>query len=324
MICSICYLELTLLIDTEDFKMQLDRAYQRSRKKSTQMYPVNFGHVDESLTSRGIGIVFISDCKRKKIKFIVFTPNLVIDDNDNFDELWEPITSNTSKIINNLEKLIGKYFHSDYSLNDFNLTRVDYAVDVDVGSREGVADYIKVLHNIRRVKCFSPMKYGENEGETKDQCFGLVGNSSGVEFRVHAIKHKKRALRIEVRLTSKGIIRDYSGEYGTAEQIKVLADRSKDVVMDTFRYIIPPGDFYKKSKVEKLIYENISDRNMRFKMTRLLALIKEQKSLLLGQKAIDYRKIKDIMSAFAEIDVSPVTISKRHDVKKLDSLYSFL
>jgi hypothetical protein len=30
------------------------------------------------------------------------------------------------------------------------------------------------------------------------------------------------------------------------------------------------------------------------------------------------------MEAFSDIEVAPVTISKRHDVKKLDSLYKYM
>jgi hypothetical protein len=89
-------------------------------------------------------------------------------------------------------------------------------------------------------------------------------------------------------------------------------------------HIIPPGDHYKKPKAEKLIYEQVPDLKMRTKMLCLLARIPEKKSLYLGQKAIDSRKINGIMSAFVEINVSPVTICKRHDIKKLESLYSYI
>ena len=59
-------------------------------------------------------------------------------------------------------------------------------------------------------------------------------------------------------------------------------------------------------------------------MLRMVELIPEKKSLRLAQKALKYRKIDDIMSTFALLDLSPVTISKRHDVKKLDNLYRYL
>ena len=55
----------------------------------------------------------------------------------------------------------------------------------------------------------------------------------------------------------------------------------------------------------------------------MVALAPEKKSLILAQKALNCRRIDDVMEAFADIEVSPVTISKRHDVKHLKNLYAF-
>ena len=59
-------------------------------------------------------------------------------------------------------------------------------------------------------------------------------------------------------------------------------------------------------------------------MLRLITLIPEKKSLLLAQKALNYRRIDDIMKAFEKINLSPITISKRQDVKYLENLYFYL
>lgn len=58
-------------------------------------------------------------------------------------------------------------------------------------------------------------------------------------------------------------------------------------------------------------------------MLRLVELIPEKKSLYLAQKAMNCRGIEKVMEEFAKINVSPVTISKRHEVKYLRSLYSY-
>lgn len=54
---------------------------------------------------------------------------------------------------------------------------------------------------------------------------------------------------------------------------------------------------------------------------RLEELIPEKKSLYLVQKAMKCRNIEKVMDAFAKISLSPVTISKRHDVKYLINIY---
>ena len=56
----------------------------------------------------------------------------------------------------------------------------------------------------------------------------------------------------------------------------------------------------------------------------LVELIPDKKSLLLAQKALNYRRIDKVMKAFFDIEVAPITISKRHDIKKLDNLYEYM
>lgn len=57
-------------------------------------------------------------------------------------------------------------------------------------------------------------------------------------------------------------------------------------------------------------------------MLRFLVLIPEKKSLRLAQKTMGCRNVDKVMDAFAKVNLSPVTLSKRHDVKRLDNLYS--
>ena len=94
--------------------------------------------------------------------------------------------------------------------------------------------------------------------------------------------------------------------------------------MDTFTHIIPFGDYYKKEKAAEIIHRDVKDCIMRRKMLRLLALIPEKKSLHLAQKSMSCRDMEKIMDAFAKINVSPVTISKRQNFKYLESLYVYL
>ena len=94
--------------------------------------------------------------------------------------------------------------------------------------------------------------------------------------------------------------------------------------METFMRVVPFGDFYKKEEAVEIVRKEVENRKLRFKMLHLLVLIPEKKSLLLAQKALKCRRIEEIMDQFATINLSPVTISKRQDVKHLESLYRFL
>jgi len=104
----------------------------------------------------------------------------------------------------------------------------------------------------------------------------------------------------------------------------VLTKKRQRIFLDTFARIVPFGNFYKKGTATEIIRKEIKDTIMRRRMLRLLALIPEKKSLYLAQKAMNCRNIEKVMDAFAKIDLSPVTISKRHDVKHMENLYSFL
>ena len=59
-------------------------------------------------------------------------------------------------------------------------------------------------------------------------------------------------------------------------------------------------------------------------MLRLLVLIPEKKSVHLAQKAMNCRNVEKIMDSFAKINLSPVLLSKRQDVKYLENLYAYL
>lgn len=73
-----------------------------------------------------------------------------------------------------------------------------------------------------------------------------------------------------------------------------------------------------------IVRKEVEDSVMKRKMLRLLALIPEKKSLYLAQKAMNCRNTEKVMVAFAKINLSPVTISKQHDMKHLKSLYEYL
>lgn len=59
-------------------------------------------------------------------------------------------------------------------------------------------------------------------------------------------------------------------------------------------------------------------------MLRLLGLVPEKRSLYLAQKAINCRDIEEVMDSFAKINLSPVTLSKRQNVKHLKCIYDYL
>ena len=250
--------------------------------------------------------------------------------------------SNTDKLLRKLGKRISEYFDHKYKLDDFTLSGVTLTLDIAIGSRERVFDYLKVLQRVGKVKGFSPVSYNCFDSKAS---FCLSGNSNAIDFLLYDLEqsltdqlqdsgmghkkiksvssHTQGILRAEVKLTKPKAIRAYTNAEDTAGQIVELITDRQQIFLDTFARIVPFGDFYKKDAAVEIIWKEVKDAIMRRKMLRLLTLIPEKKSLYLAQKAMNCRDVEKVMMAFAKINLSPVTISKRHDVKHLDNLYSY-
>ena len=119
-------------------------------------------------------------------------------------------------------------------------------------------------------------------------------------------------------------VRAYAGEEDIFRQIINLTEKYQDIFLEIFVRIIPFGDFYKKGKAEEIIWREIKDARLRRRMLRLVEVIPEKKSLYLAQKAMECRNMEKVVEAFAKINISPLTISKRQDVKWLKNIYSYL
>ncbi len=313
--------ELSTVLDNEHFQ----KVFARSYNGEGYIDEDSGEYIDYSLSGKGITVIYRDSQYKKKIRVIVNTYLLAED------------ASDIDRLIRKLDKRIIEYFNGKYRIDDFVLSGMNFVVDMDVSTRANALAYLKVLQRIGRVKGFSPASY---EGFDGNSSFCLSGNSNAIDFllydlaeavmRQHGDSNQKRfkfikgVIRSEVRLTKPKAIRAFTDADDTAGQIVELLKNSQDIFMDTFTRIIPFGDFYKKDKAVEIIRKEVTDSIMRRRMLRLLVLIPEKKSVHLAQKAMNCRNIEEVMEAFAKINLSPVTISKRHDVKHLEGLYVYL
>ena len=269
---------------------------------------------------------------KKKIKLIV-----------NVDRLLDGNKSNSEKISRKLNKRIGEYFDYRYTLDDFFISGMRIAVDINVGAHNDVEAYLKVLRRVGRVKGFKIVVY---------ECFEDIdslcweGNSNGISFSLYDLESMCRRqfgekefkakkyrgiidgtvgiLRAEVRLMKPKAVRSYTDRIEVRAQIADIMRKRKDIFMDTFIKIVPYGDYEKKDKTVEIVCRKIGDGRLRRRMLQLVVLIPEKKSLYLAQKAMKYRNMEKIMDEFAKISISPVTISKRQDVRQLRNIYECL
>lgn len=320
--------ELSMVLDNKRFHKVFKHVYN----KDGYMEKKEDEYIDKSLEEKGIKVVYRDSQYKKKIKLFV-----------NIGRLLNGCEFDPNKVARKLNKRIGEYFDFKYKLDDFILSGMRLVTDTNVGSHENVQAYLKVFRRISRVKGFSPASY---------ECFGgvdsfcLDGNSSGVEFMIYdlvgsyrkqlkegdtgrkrfkgLIKESEGILRTEVRLAKTKAVRVYAGEKDIFRQIINLSEKCQDIFLEIFVKIIPFGDFYKKGKAEEIIWREIKDARLRRRMLRLVELIPEKKSLYLAQKAMECRNMEKVMEAFAKINLSSVTISKRQEVKYLKNIYEYL
>lgn len=321
-----CVVELSMVLDNENFHNLLTRVCTQAEYLTDNKY------IDQTLSSKGIVVTYQDKQYKKKVQ-ITINSSVMLDGGD----------LDSGKLIYKLERCVHDYFRSKYNLNDFNLKRMLLMADIDVNSREKVSAYIKVLQRIGKVKGFSPLSYDcldDNIG------FCLDGNSNGIQFLIYDLmglltsqhrktetNHKKLkpvmkksegVLRVEVRLTQQKTVRHYTNETDTSKQLADILENSREIFLATFVRVVPFGSFHKKDTAIEIIQRKVKNMTIRRRMLRLVALVPEKKSLLLAQKALNYRRIEDVMETFAKINVSPVTISKRHKVDFLEGLYSYL
>lgn len=319
--------ELSMVLDTDHFQTVFAKVYN----KSGYLKELNDEYIDTSLAAKGINVIYRGSQYKKKVRLLINT-GLVVED-----------VTDADKLSRKLNKRIAEYFNHKYRLDDFTLSGVTLTVDINVGSRGRVADYLKVLQRVGKIKGFSPCCFECFDDKAN---FCLSGNSNNIDFllydlektvvsqlqsadagrkKLQAVSERTSGiLRSEVRLTKPKAIRTYTEADDVYRQIVELIKSSTDVFMDTFTRVVPFGDFHKKDSATEIIRREVSDDIMRRRMLRLLALIPEKKSLYLAQKAMNCRNIEKVMDAFVQINLSPVTLSKRHETKHLKCLYGYM
>lgn len=320
--------ELSMVLDHERFHKVFKCAYSKDgcmEKKEDE-------YIDRSLEEKGVMVIYRDSQYKKKIKLII-----------NIGQLLGGSKQEIDRIVRRINKRIGGYFDFKYKIEDFTLSGMRLVADINVGSRESVQAYLKVFRRIGRVKGFSSASY---ECFEDVDSFCLEGNSNGIEFiiydleglcerqiienRIERKKHKavvketEGILRTELWLAKTKAVRAYAKGEDIFRQIINLSEKRQDIFLEIFVRIIPFGDFYKKGKAEEIIWRKIKDARLRRRMLRLVELIPEKKSLYLAQKAMECRNMKEVMKAFAKINLSPVTISKRQDIKCMKNFYEYL
>ena len=158
--------ELSMILDTDRFQRVLT-------SKAGNLKELDEEYLDTSLAAKGISIIYRDSRYKKRVRALV-NAGMVVDD-----------PSDTGMLLRKLDKRIGEYFDHRYALDDFTLSGVTLTLDINVGSRAKVSDYLKVLQRVGKVKGFSPVIYDcfDNKASV---C--LSGNSNDIDFLLYDLE----------------------------------------------------------------------------------------------------------------------------------------
>lgn len=343
---SIHTCEFTLETNYKNFNYLLSSAYKKARKHhrlgNSTKYKSSNVKVDEALGSKGITIEYHNYEYRKMIK-VIANPSKILGGSD--IKLWKPTTRNIEEFLDLLNEYLEDYFDSEYELNDFLLTRIDFTANFKVG-KTLVPEYISAMHKLGKVTKFKPKfdkTYYAFHPEVKETSFDLIGKTNHIEFTVYdkesdfqnhekpeLAKKAKGILRSEVRLSKRPAIKESLSEYTsytnltTEEEFTLLASNSHKIFLKWFIYIIPYGNFHTLKNAENIVSNSNFSNPKKKKMLRLLRLISEKKSLYLAVKELNTRNISEIINCFKKLELSPITISKHKKISFLPNLYDYI
>lgn len=275
-------MELSMIVDTAPF-------HRIFNAKTSYLKELDDEYLDTSLAAKGITVIYRDSRYKKRVRILV-NAGMVVDH-----------PSNTDKLLRKLGKRISEYFDHKYKLDDFTLSGVTLTLDIAIGSRERVFDYLKVLQRVGKVKGFSPVSYNCFDSKAS---FCLSGNSNAIDFLLYDLEqsltdqlqdsgmghkkiksvssHTQGILRAEVKLTKPKAVRVYTNAEDTAGQIVELMKDRQQIFLDTFARIVPFGAFYTMTAAVEIVRSEVKDSTMRRKMLRLLTLIPEKRSLHLA------------------------------------------
>lgn len=264
-------------------------------------------YIDTSSIEKGMAVRYC-DGRIKKIGTLFNVPYST-------DEPADP-----QETLQSMEKRIRKYVSKEFRLGDFQLSRLIIATDLKLDKENRAEDYMAVLRRVGNVKGYT--LHSERKSG-KCACHHWQGNSNNTNVILRCPKEHTH-LNLAVQMLKSSAVRAYTQESEAPAQIIKSLTSLEGSLVTLLSNVIPFGRFLKKADAIEQIRSQIPDDTLRRKMIRILEMIPEKKSLKKTMKVSGYRNPKDILLSFAHIDLSPVTISKRMSVRKLENLYMYL
>ena len=240
------------------------------------------------------------------------------------------------------DKMLTEYLGEEFGIDNLELIRIDFCVNVTVENKEQVKAYIKLAHKTGSKKGYRVVGR-KNKCINKESGFKAENKQAGTALSIYSKQDQlidinksaddaERILRIEFQLTKKSRVDRYTdGITANTRKIIYCFENSRECIYSILKKTIPHGRYYKLDTAMSIVNECIKNKTKRNNMIELLKLVSKKHSIKCGIDALvenDYavsrHYARELLKAFEKIDVNVVTIGKRYPMNCLPGIYSYL
>lgn len=322
-----------------EFNKLLSHLYAMSRGRfSIFQSEDNVWHA-EMFKGKGIRVVLKKTKLGGYLKFIISLNDLL--GTDDKLSLIEP--QHIQEALNSADAMLTGEFGEDFAINNLELSRVDYRINVNVGSSENVRAYINLLYRCDKRKGYKVIglecpDFDSTKGYTARN--DIAGTEISFYDKQKQLEQRKyeeseRAsgiLRIELRLTKIKAVKEHTkGCINNHERIIYCIGNSRREILGVVRQLIPDGDYYTMKKAREILEKSVKSQKLQDRMIEMLKLTKRLGSIRLAKKElrnidskIKHEYFNMMMEEFENIGVNPVVLDKKSVVSTLPGLFTFL
>lgn len=322
-----------------EINQMLSRLYSMSRGRFSIFQPEDNVWHAEMFKGKGIRVVIKKTKLSGYLKFIISLNDLL--GTDDKLSLIDPL--HIQEALNTADAMLTGEFGEAFSINNLELSRVDYCINVNVESSENVRAYINLLYRCDMRKGYKVIglecpDFDTTKGYTARN--DIAGTEISFYDKQKQLEQRKyedweRAsgiLRIELRLTKSKAVKEHTeGCINNHERIAYCIGNSHREILAVVRQLIPDGDYYTMKEARAIVKKSVKSQKLRERMLEMLKLTKKLGSIRLAKKELRNKdsKIKHeyfnmMMEEFENIGVNPVVLDKKSGVSTLTGLYTFL
>lgn len=334
---SLHTVELRMYLDPQNYEMLYSKLYNLSRGNN-RVEKDDFATYFYCFRGQGIELRMREE-KYRQYLAVKLSLNCLQNGKESVELIKHEDIPNALDTANSkLTSLLGE----GYSLERFELWRVDFCVNLNVESQENVTAYIDQMYKTQFKKAyktrglkkpkinkelgFTAIKDADSEIAVYDKYQVLLSHNDS------QAEQAKNILRVEFRLLNRRTVDKYIKESGVRNKIMRAAVESENIIVGFMERFCMNADYYKFKKAKKIVSSFVeSDKKLEGRMLRMLELTARlhgvhlaKKALMNEDKKLSHRYFTKMMEGFSEIGVNVVTLGKKSEVKYLPSLFRYL